>query len=217
MLRRSYLAVMLGMGLYCSCAAPASAQRSDPPDGFYEYARNKIGLLRYCRDQGLLGQVTADRAAKAIEIALGRFAAGDELVKERGDRAEKLGEAGFWQERNGKRDFASVAERFGATLTGLCQELGGQTRSVQPPPVAAKVARPAKPPQARSNANHSAASIQPASPPTVPTEAARRASPPAPSLFDARTWGSPFEVNKWRLDRRERPWKRGGTSMFKTD
>ena len=144
MLRRSYLAATLGLSLCCGQIASASAQQSDGPDTFYAYARNKIGLLHYCRDKALLGQVTADRAAESIELALGRLAVSDDLVKEWGDRAEKAGQAGFWEEANNRRDLASVAGIFGTTTAGLCKELAGQTRTVQRPPdtrqVAAKVA-----------------------------------------------------------------------------
>jgi hypothetical protein len=170
MFRRLYLAAILGLSLCCGQIISASAQQSDGPDAFYEYARNKIGLLRYCRDKALVGQVTADRAGKAIEIALQRIAVSDDLVKERGDRAEKAGQAGLWEEANGRRDLASVADHFGTTTANLCKELSGQTRAVQQPPVTKQVApKVTTSQQADLNANRSPASIKPAAPPTVPT------------------------------------------------
>lgn len=140
MFRRSYLAVLLGLSLCCGHATAASAQQRDGPDTFYGYARNKIGLLRYCRDQALVGQVTADRAVKAIEIGLRGLAVSDGLAKERGDKAEKAGEAGFWEDANGKQNLASVADLFGTTTTNLCKELAGQTRTIQQQPVTRQVA-----------------------------------------------------------------------------
>ena len=152
MVRRSYLAAMLGLSLCCGHTAWASAQQRDGPGTFYSYARNKIGLLRYCRDQALVGQVTADGVIKAVEIGLRRLPSADRLAKERGDRAEKAGEAGFWEEANGKQDLASVAKLFGTTTAGLCKELAGQDRGVQQ--------QPASPPAASTVAGASASAAR---------------------------------------------------------
>lgn len=172
MFRRSYLAAMLGLSLCCGQTVSASAEQSDGPDAFYEYARNKIGLLRYCRDQALLGQVTADRAVVSIENALGRVAVINDLIKERGAKAEKAGQAGLWEEANGRRDLASVADQFGTTTANLCKELAGQTRTVQQPPVTRQVApKVATSQKADLNTNRPTVSIKPAAPPTVPTVA----------------------------------------------
>ena len=209
MLRRSYLAATLGLSVCCGCTASASAQQTDRPEIFYEYARNKIGLLRYCRDRALLGQVTADRAAEAIELGLRRLAISDPLVKERGDRAEKVGEAGFWEEADGKQDLASVAGFFGTSPAGLCKELGGPAK-IQPSPVAKQLAPKVTPHQARSNVN-SLTATEPASPPAAATKTV--VAPPLPARSpSAAPWPfgmkSPFEVNKWRYNRYEKPWVR---------
>ena len=185
---------MLGFSLCCGCTASASAQQSDRPVIFYEYARNKIGLLRYCRDKAFLGQVTADRAIEAIEIGLRRFAISDGLVKERGDRAEKLGEAGIWEDADGRRDLASVADLISTSFAGLCKELAGPTE-IQPSPVARQLAPKVTPPQARLNVNSLTAATEPASPPAASTKAVVAPPPPPPPAVP---W--PFEVNKWRLD-----------------
>jgi hypothetical protein len=202
MLRRPYLAAMLGVSLCCGIAASASAQQSDRPQISYEYARNKIGLLRYCRDQAFLGQVTADKAVEAIEIGLRRFAISDGLVKERGDRAEKAGQAGIWEDASGKRNLASVADLISTSLAGLCRELAGQTE-IQPSPAARQPAPKVTPPQARLNVNSLTAATKPASPPAASTKAV--VAPPPPSPLPAppspppATLG-PFEMDKWRLD-----------------
>jgi len=203
MLRQVYLAALLGLGFCGICAGSAGAQQSDPPDSFYEYARNKIGILRYCRDQAFLGQVTADRAIKAIESALARYDIGDGPAKERGDSAEKFGERGFW-EADGKRDLVSVADDFRTTAATVCKELAGQppvTRQVEP--------RVATSPQAPLSAVRPTASIiEPAATPTASTDSVVPATATL-SLFNVNKWLSPLEVNKWRLDQRERPWARG--------
>jgi len=164
MIRRSHLAVMLGLSLCCGHTASTSAQQSDGPDTFYVYARNKIGLLRYCRDHALVGQVTADRAIKAVETGLRRLAVADGLARERGNQTEKAGEAGLWEEPNGKQNLASVAKLFGTTTAGLCKEMAGQTRAIQQPPAARQVAAEiATPERADLNANRSTPSAEPAS------------------------------------------------------
>ena len=209
MLRRSYLAATLGLSVCCCCTVSASAQQSDRPEIFYEYARNKVGLLRYCRDRALLGQVTADRAIEAIELGLRRLAVSDGRIKERGDRAEKTGEAGFWEEANGRQDLASVARVFGTSPAGLCKELGGQTKILpssvakQPPPKAA-------PQQARSNVNSLTPATKPANPPAASAKAvaAPPARPPVPETGWPFGLKSPLEVNKWRYNRYEKPWVR---------
>ena len=71
---KRYLAAILGVSLCCGPTTSASAQQSDGPSTFYAYARNKIGLLRYCRNQAIIGQVAADRAVKAVEVGLRRLA-----------------------------------------------------------------------------------------------------------------------------------------------
>jgi hypothetical protein len=188
---------MLGVSLWCGYAISAGAQQNDRDDFSYTYARNKIGLLHYCRDKGLLGQATVKRAAEAIEIDIGRLAISDGLVKARGDRTEKAGEAGVW-EANGQRDLATIADLFGTTIAAICKELAGETRKIQQPPVAKRVAPKATKPSARLNAKRSTAAVKPAAPPTVSPK-------PAPPSF----WAlSPFEVNKWRFNRRERPWSK---------
>jgi hypothetical protein len=205
MLRRSYLAAILGLSLCCGQTISASAQQSDGPDGFYEYARNKIGLLRYCRDQAFIGRVTADKAVEAIEIGLRRFAVSDGLVKERGDRAEKAGEAGIWEDASGKRNLASVADLISTSLAGLCRELAGQTE-IQPSPAARQPAPKVTPPQARVNVNSLTAATKPAGPPAASTKAVvvpppppPPSPPPAPTSPPPAALG-PFEMDKWRLD-----------------
>ena len=224
MFRQSYLAATLGVALCCGCAASASAQQSDAPDGFYEYARNKIGLLRYCRDQALLGQVTADRAVEAIEIALGRVAVSDDLVKERGERAQKAGQLGFWEKANGRRNLASIAALLGTTTADLCKELGGQTKAVQQQPFTRQVApKVATSQQADLNANRSTASVKSAAPPPIAptialisarptaqssTSSIEPANPPAPTEVAASPPAIrppferklPLEANTWGFD-----------------
>jgi hypothetical protein len=171
---------MLGLGLCCGCAASASAAQNDEQNGFHEYARNKIGLLRYCRDQALIGQVTAERAIKAIESALEQFPVSDEFVKRQGDRAETLGESGYWEAngKNSRADLRKVADLLGTTTAELCKEFAGQTKSDQKPFVAKQVPPKVAKPQAVVYTNNSPAAVKPVSAPTVSTN-----STPNPALI----------------------------------
>lgn len=220
MFRHTYIAVMLGFTFCWACAVPVRAQQGNPQDLFVD-ARNKIGVLRYCRDKGHVGQITADFAIEAIEAGPGRTAGGDRTVKERGARLEKLGEAGFWGAQ-GDQDLASVAQAFDTTLGALCKELAATAMKLSPNPVVkqavtvAPVPPPApKPPvreipAARPKAPEArpTSAIQPIAPPPpappLPVEARQVATPARPA---PRPWiDEPLEVNKWRLDRRARPW-----------
>ena len=140
MLGRFSLAVILGVGVQAGAAVPAGAQEDDRQAVLYQSARNKIGLLRWCRDKGFLGQITAERAIDAIDAGARRIPV-NAALKDRGDNAEEIGTAGFWV-ANGQRELSSVAELFGTTTEALCRELAGQTRKLQS---AAKPAQPAEP------------------------------------------------------------------------
>lgn len=212
MLRRSCFAVFLGL---CACGhfSAAGAQDSDRDAQFYEFARNKIGLLRYCRDQGLIGQITAERAIEQGQARIASIADPGASVRKRGDRAEKSGESGFW-EANGQQDHASIAEDFRTTPAGLCKELAGLPREAKQAPVAKP--RVQSPPAAQAPANtepvaavigHTHNAAPRGNRAARPVAAAPRASAPddKPLPFWKR---SPFEVNKWRFNRREAPWNK---------
>jgi hypothetical protein len=197
MLRQLCLTAMLGLSVCGGWAVSAGAQQKEGSDVAYQSARNKIGLLRYCRDKGLLDAVTADTAIEAIQTGLLRYAVGDGPLKERGDRAERVGASGLWQ-AGVERTLQSVADLFNTTTAALCNELAVQTRTIKATPKAVqrspeatgaipKVTTPTPP----AKVGNSAAVVQPA-PKEVP------AASPDPS--------SPFEINKWRFNRREKPW-----------
>jgi hypothetical protein len=126
MLIRSCLAMLVGLSLCGIAAISAHAQQDEERDVVYEAGRNKVGLLRYCRNNTLLDRDSADSAASAVEAGLASFVPDEPASREKGDKAEKAGEAGFW-EASGKRDLASLASLFGTTPAGLCQEWAKET------------------------------------------------------------------------------------------
>jgi hypothetical protein len=122
MFRRSSLPLLLGLCLGASHIIKASAQQNNGSDVVYEAARNKIGLLRYCREKALLDPATAATAIQVSENDLSLFASTRApLAKQRGDQAEKEGRAGILGP-NSKRDIATFAALFHTTPAGLCKE-----------------------------------------------------------------------------------------------
>jgi hypothetical protein len=220
MFRCSYLAVILGFGLCWGCAVAAGPKKSERENVLYEYAHNKVGLLRYCRRNGLVGSFEAERAAQDIEVGLPDLDVDDRDVRERGDKAEKMGEAGFW-DAEGREDLASAARRFNTTPSSLCAQLAGMeapagqsifTIKVDPkPPASSGPAPEAKPQRApartRTWRSPKSQARNPASPVKKPPQLAR-AKPNLPAAAPASPYLSPADANKWLHDRHARPWGR---------
>lgn len=190
-LKVTCVAASLGLSLCCGWTA-AIAQQSDQDAGLYEFARNKVGLLRFCRDQGLIDKVTAEKASDAIRAGIRRIDVSSRLIKDRGDRAEAVGESGFW-EVDGPHYHNDVSRRLGRTPAEMCLEVAGLPRGTPQSPAATAAVY-----QQPVTTDYSAQSIAPASPPPAP--------PPPKTYSAGPSEPSPFEVNKWRFDRRERPW-----------
>ncbi len=172
MLRQSFLAAMLGLSLCGSCTMQASAQQNDGRSGAYETARNKLGLLRYCSDKGLLGAITAERAIEEVEAALRQFTVPDGAARKRGYEAQKDGEAGLWEANGKKQDLASAATVLRTTPDGLCRELAEATLNVQKATAAKQAAPKPAAPKTQLPANTpTVAVIEPASRPVTPVQA----------------------------------------------
>jgi hypothetical protein len=124
------LVVLLGLAVSILPSHKATAQQVSENGVVYEAARNKIGLIRYCRKNELLDPAIAEQAAAAVETGLRKLPLGDTLAREQGDRAQQAGEDGFW-DAGRRRDIASVAKLFRTTPTDLCQEWAGETLRAQ--------------------------------------------------------------------------------------
>lgn len=119
MISRPYLIVMMGVIFSFSSA---SAQESDVRNPVYEMARNKIGLLRHCRDNGLIDRATADEALRVEEHGLVTMTSvAMPFSKKAGDEAEKRGEAGIYG-AGSRQPIANMARVFDTTPAGLCKE-----------------------------------------------------------------------------------------------
>lgn len=117
-----YRCLFILFGLAFGMASAGAQMRQDPGrDLTYEMARNKVGLLRYCKRKGFLEAKVAD---EAIEGAQGgvttAIAFRETLVSKRdGDLAEKNGEAGLWGA--GRSPMEQMAESRIMSPTGLCK------------------------------------------------------------------------------------------------
>jgi hypothetical protein len=121
MCKASYAAGLLGLTLCTPLPDKTAAQDYDASGVVYEAARNKIGLMRYCRNNALLHPGIADKAAELIEADLRPSQLDGRPAKADGDRAEAAGQDGFL-DAGRRRDIASFAERFKTTNSGLCKQ-----------------------------------------------------------------------------------------------
>lgn len=126
MVRVPSLVVLLGLTLCVFPSHETVAQQFSESGVVYEAARNKIGLLRYCRNHELLDPAIADQAVTAVATELRKLRPNDSFVREQGDRAQQAGEDGFW-EAGRKRDIAGVATLFRTTPADLCREWADET------------------------------------------------------------------------------------------
>lgn len=128
------VAALLSLTLCILPLNRTAAQQLDVSIVVYEAGRNKIGLLRYCRNNTSLDAAIAEKAAEVIETNLRTFPLENGHVRELGDRAEEAGEDGFLDAVRG-RDIDSFAQRFRTTRAGLCQEWAEATlRAGESPP-----------------------------------------------------------------------------------
>jgi hypothetical protein len=164
MRKASYIAALLGLTLCSLPPEKAAAQQFDAGGIVYEAARNRIGLMRYCRNYTSLDTAVAEKAVRIIEADLRAFTPENELARELGDRAEEAGEDGFLDVVR-RRDIASFAKLFRSTPAGLCQEWAAETLRVQEP-------------GSRGYNNISIATIE-------PIRAGRTIAPPSPDITQA--------------------------------
>lgn len=126
MVRVLSLFVLLGLTLCVLPSHETVAQQFSETGVVYEAARNKIGLLRYCRNHEFLDPALADQAVTAVAAELRKLPPNESFIRERGDRAQQAGEDGFW-EAGRKRDVAGIAKLFRTTPADLCREWADET------------------------------------------------------------------------------------------
>jgi hypothetical protein len=125
------LVVLLG-ATFCVLSSQRALAEQSEGGVVYEAARNKIGLIRHCRNNRLLDPAIADKAIKAVETGLRKHPPVNTTAKVEGDRAQQAGEDGYWEIAR-RRDIASVARMFRTTPADLCREWADETLRAQAP------------------------------------------------------------------------------------
>jgi hypothetical protein len=196
MLRCVAFAGVFGLSLYGSLITPARPEQNKGRDIVYESARNRIGLLRFCRSTALLDRSTADVAIKVSERGLNALPTPETRAARAGDDAQAQGEAGVLGP-DGKRDIADFAVHFKTTPGALCKEWAAESlRGVKGRSLQQQAPRTtsATPPTAPAETNQSVQS--PPSSPAGETTGSISGSPgPAPlqsfapvRQFDGHGW-----------------------------
>ncbi|MBM3606288.1 MAG: hypothetical protein FJX25_16655 [Alphaproteobacteria bacterium] len=121
-----HLAVALGLGLAVPAAALAqTADAPAPAEGStaYEAARNQLGILKYCQDEGFTG---AEAIATQTQL-IGLLPVGDETV---GATAEGKGEQGTVALGEAEVSLADAAENQDSTVEATCQQIEAAVNEV---------------------------------------------------------------------------------------
>ena len=116
------LSIVLGLAFGATFAGAQQMQQDPARDLHYEMARNKVGLLRYCKQQGLLDAKVADEAIEGANGGVTAITAFRETPVSRrdGDLAEKNGEAGLWGASHSPME--QMAQSFVRTPREMCKQ-----------------------------------------------------------------------------------------------
>lgn len=113
---------MVGMGFWAANCEQAAAQQNNGRDVVYEAARNRVGILKYCWENGLIdpsnGFSAIQLSAKELAPLTAKASA---AARQFGDEAEKDGIAGILGP-NSRRSIDSFARSFRTTPAALCKE-----------------------------------------------------------------------------------------------
>nr|WP_111300249.1 pore-forming ESAT-6 family protein [Paracoccus saliphilus] len=119
-----HIAVVLSLGL----AAPAAAQVAEAPadtGANYEAARNQLGILKYCNQEGFTGPEAVATQTRLI----GMIEAGDEQA---GAMAEQKGTEGTVAVGDAEISLAQAAESRESSVEATCQEIEAAVNEVAP-------------------------------------------------------------------------------------
>ncbi|QBX35695.1 hypothetical protein E4L95_07980 [Paracoccus liaowanqingii] len=115
------LTVALGLGLL-----PAAVLAQDiDTDATYEAARNQLGILQYCQDQGFTGAEAVTAQGQLIAM----LPEGDATA---GTTAEEKGTEGMVAVGEAELSLADAAESQGNTVEVTCQQIEAAVNEVAP-------------------------------------------------------------------------------------
>lgn len=104
--------------------APAQAAPADPGTT-YEAARNQLGILQYCQEQGFTGAEAVEAQGKLVGLLQG----GDEAV---GSAAEEKGAQGTVSVGGTEVSLADDVEERGSTVEATCQQIEAAVNEIAP-------------------------------------------------------------------------------------
>ncbi|MFL2779421.1 MAG: pore-forming ESAT-6 family protein [Paracoccus marcusii] len=104
--------------------APAQAAPADPGTT-YEAARNQLGILQYCQEQGFTGAEAVEAQGKLVGLLQG----GDEAV---GSAAEEKGAQGTVSVGGTEVSLAEAVEERGSTVEATCQQIEAAVNEIAP-------------------------------------------------------------------------------------
>lgn len=123
------IAIALGLTLTPAAvlAQEAGAPAMQEPDtgATYEAARNQLGILQYCQDQGFTG---AEAVAAQTQL-IGLLPQGDTTA---GTAAEEKGAEGMVAVGEAELSLADAAESRGNTVEVTCQQIEAAVNEVAP-------------------------------------------------------------------------------------
>ncbi|MCO6362095.1 pore-forming ESAT-6 family protein [Paracoccus sp. 08] len=124
------IAFAMGLGLLPAAvvaqdaAAPAQDAPADPGTT-YEAARNQLGILQYCQEQGFTGAEAVEAQGKLVGLLQG----GDEAV---GSAAEEKGAQGTVSVGGTEVSLADAVEERGSTVEATCQQIEAAVNEIAP-------------------------------------------------------------------------------------
>ena len=104
--------------------APAQAAPADPGTT-YEAARNQLGILQYCQEQGFTGAEAVEAQGKLVGLLQG----GDEAV---GSAAEEKGAQGTVSVGGTEVSLADAVEERGSTVEATCKQIEAAVNEIAP-------------------------------------------------------------------------------------
>lgn len=110
-------ALMMGGTAYAQTAAPAMPEAgSDEAEMIYQSARNQLGVLKHCNQQGFIGE----EAVATQQKLLGLIPAGDVA---QGDAAEEKGVGGTVVSMGTEMTLADGATQQSTTPEAMCKQM----------------------------------------------------------------------------------------------
>lgn len=119
------IAFALGLGLLPAAALAQDAAAPADAETTYQAARNQLGILQYCQEQGFSGPEAIEAQGQLIEL----LPAGDAAA---GDAAEEKGVQGMVAVGENELTLADAVAGQGGTVETTCQQIEAAVNEIAP-------------------------------------------------------------------------------------